>query len=126
MQDTAELLQARDAAHGPSEYPDSLPRSKARPEIDRAIRALVPTNRRIEIVALFDKRTTYGTIRHWRTGRRSTPQWALDLAAEKAAQIGALEPILRRAKTGPGKRINTRNIMAWHARNKDKKEKAPD
>ena len=46
---------------------------------------LVPSGRHADIVALFEHRTTFGTIKGWRKGRRRAPQWAWDIIAKRMA-----------------------------------------
>ena len=71
--------------------------------IDRAVRALIPRGTRAEILALFDDRVTWDTIRHWRTGKHGAPQWAIDRLRERAATTNDLRP-------GPGR---GGALMAW-------------
>ena len=58
---------------------------------------------RAEILALFDDRVTWDTIRHWRTGKHGAPQWAIDRLRERAATTNDLRP-------GPGR---GGALMAW-------------
>lgn len=95
-------------------------RTAVPPAIAIAIRALVPSGQHKAIEALLDNRARYGTIKHWRYGRRATPQWALDLVAIKLERISKA---LRKEKAAPGRAAGQINIATWHAR---KKEKAPD
>src|ERR1700732_3617003 len=44
------------------------------------------------LLALFQNRVAYVTIRNWRRGTRRTPQWALDvMATELRSRIAALQ-----------------------------------
>ena len=90
------------------------------PPIERAIRALVPSGRYAEITALFEARVPYSYIREWRRGRSKPPQWALDLCARRLAPYVELEASVRTAPSAPGRQINARNLMAYHARKKEK------
>jgi hypothetical protein len=83
--------------------------------MDRAIRALVPSGRRREILELFGNRVTWGAIRHWRKGRYKPPQWAIDRLRTRIAPILELEA---QAPTGAA-------LMAWlEAHGRRPKEKA--
>ncbi len=44
--------------------------------IDAAIRSLVPSGSRRDILALFDNQITWGAIKHWRKGRHAPSAWA--------------------------------------------------
>lgn len=79
--------------------------------IDHAIRVLAPDDRPQTLVALFDGRVGYHTIRGWRKRARA-PQWAVDLLRQKKSL--ELEAIAQ-MKTGPGSRAGYRNIGAWRA-----------
>jgi hypothetical protein len=73
------------------------------------------------MVALFEGRTTIGTIDQWRYGRRSPPQWAVDILRRRAAEIAKRA---EQVKATNGTRGHA--LKAWHARNKDQKKKASD
>lgn len=80
--------------------------------IDKVIRNMAPNDRPSTLVALFDGRASYHTIRDWRRGRYGPPRWAVELLQEKtAAHLAAIAQI----KTGPGSRAGYRNIGAWRA-----------
>ena len=91
------------AAGGPVMVPAPIPADKRPTAFDRAIRALIPRGTRTEILALFDDRVTWDAIRHWRTGKRGPPQWAIDRLRERAATVAALQ-------AGPG---TGGALMAW-------------
>lgn len=102
-----------------------LPKNHALPPIEHAIRLLVPSGRRAEIVALFDHRTTYGTIRGWRRGRRNPPAWAVQAIREATERV--FEPI-RRLAPGPGGNgvSGARQLREYHARRKEKVRQKAD
>ena len=51
--------------------------------------------RRATLLALFENRVTWSTIRHWQTGRRTMPDWARDiLRAELKRQIAERQHVL--------------------------------
>lgn len=70
---------------GPQSHPKPVP-------IDIAIRRLVPSGSRREILALFGNRVTWGAIAHWRKGRVEPPQWAVDSLRAYVAPVLAIEP----------------------------------
>ena len=51
--------------------------------VEAAIRYLVPSRSRADIVALFDQRAAYQSIMNWRQGRRHLPEWARELLTKK-------------------------------------------
>lgn len=82
--------------------------------VNRAIAALLHGRTEADlIVNLFDGRTTYDTIRQWQHGRRSIPQWAIDLLKSKVARINETVDALR---PGPGREVTRRNLTSWRAR----------
>lgn len=80
--------------------------------LDHLVRLLVPNDRPETLVALFEGRASYHTIRDWRRGRRGTPRWAAELLGHKAS---ILTVIASQIKTGPGKGAGYRNLGSWRA-----------
>ena len=68
----------------PQRHPSPLP-------IDIAIRRLVPSGRRRDVLALFQNRATWSAVCHWRKGRVLPPQWAVDLLRAYVAPVMAIE-----------------------------------
>jgi len=80
--------------------------------IDSAISLLARDNRPETLVSLFDGRASYHTIRDWRRGKNSAPQWAIDLLH---AKISAPLARLAQQKAGPGRGAGYRNLGSWRA-----------
>lgn len=81
------------AESSPQKHPGSFQVYTVTPAIDRAIKALVPSGRRREILALFGNRVSWSAIRHWRKGRAKPPQWVVDQLQQRyAAPIMEIEP----------------------------------
>jgi hypothetical protein len=55
----------------------------------------VPSGRRADILALFDNKVTWGSVKHWRKGRRNVPMWAIECLRRRTARLDELMP-------GPG------------------------
>lgn len=126
MQDPRNESDAPEGSICLEEYHETPATRGAPLPIAAALKRLVPSGRRADLIALFDGRAPWLTIRDWRRGRRSIPQWARDLLQEKAQQLHRdVDAILAVAPRGPGCRAGLKNLMAWHARNKDKKENPP-
>ena len=70
----------------------------APPLIADMIRTLVPNGKHADIMALFEHRTTFGTIKGWRKGRRPAPQWAIDLCVRRLAHSAKLMERARAAR----------------------------
>jgi hypothetical protein len=72
------------------------------------------------IVKLLDGKARRTTILDWRSGRRGTPQWALDLLAAKLRAQGierlTLAERASRAPPRPGLSAGAKNLAAWKAR----------
>ena len=68
----------------PIDHPRPVP-------IDTAIRRLVPSGRRRDVLALFQNRATWSAVCHWRKGRVLPPQWAVDLLRAYVAPVMAIE-----------------------------------
>lgn len=96
---------ARDHA-GKFKRPD-VPRNS----IDRAIRLLAPNDRPETLIALFDGRAGYHTIRGWRKRARA-PQWAVELLQAKHDARGS---VIAQMKTGLGREASYQNLAAWRA-----------
>ena len=91
------MAECQSSEHGLAMVPATTP-------IDTAIRRLVPSGRRRDILALFGNRVTWGAIAHWRKGRVKPPQWAVDCLRAYVAPVMAIE-----ANTRP----NGAELMAW-------------
>lgn len=78
--------------------------------LEKLIAWLAPDGRRETILALFDNRTTWNTIRDWRRGKRHVPQWAIDALTARGAMI---EATARQLKTGPGQSAGWRNVKGY-------------
>ena len=75
------------------------------------------------IIAILGKRASYGSIQHWRSGRRDPPQWACDLLADylrgrAAAMLAAADEV---QAVGQGER---RGVAATAARKAKRRAKA--
>jgi hypothetical protein len=64
-----------------------------RSDFDAALHALTEIpfrlsrdGRRAAMQAALDNSATWGQIKHWRAGRRSAPQWAVDILKNKLAR----------------------------------------
>lgn len=53
---------------------------------DRACCEIIPSRSHAAMVALFLNRVPYDTIKKWRQGKRSAPQWARAILIERARQ----------------------------------------
>lgn len=87
--------------------------------IDSAVRVLMPSAQHKDTAALFNDRVSCHTVRSWRRGVRSVPQWAIELAAARlmahGQQILALATMP--AQSGPGKGCKAaRNLHRYRAR----------
>ena len=91
----------------------------APPLITDMIRALVPSGKHADIMALFEYRTTFGTIKGWRKGRRRAPQWAIDLCVRRLARSAELMERARMARGTMGGNY-VPNILAHNARQMEK------
>lgn len=73
---------------------------------------MVPNDRPDTLVALFDGRASYHTIRNWRRGKNITPKWAVDLLRAKHDARGAAIDTI---PTGLGRAASMANLGAWRA-----------
>ena len=68
--------------------------------LERLIRLVCRTRNRQAILALFNHRVTWGSIKHWRKGRRPVPEWAREAinkaAAPKIEELTRLREALQR------------------------------
>lgn len=78
--------------------------------IDRAIREMAADDKPATLVALFDGRASYHTIRSWRRGQAGMPQWAIDLLRAKHDARGAM---LSTLVAGPGRSAGWRNVKGY-------------
>lgn len=63
---------------------------------DSAIRDMIADDRPATVVALFDDRASFHTIRDWRRGKLRPPIWAIELLrARLLAPLAKLEEIRR-------------------------------
>ena len=89
---------------------ESLARTVA--PLEKAIRLLAADGTQESILALFDNRTTWNTIRDWRRGKRKVAPWAIELIERKGqAVIQASKEIER----GPGQSAGWRNVAGYVA-----------
>lgn len=65
-----------------------------------------------DVVALFEHRTTYGTIKQWRHGRRNMPAWAVEIIRAKFERGAEL---IAGLKAGPGG-DGSRYLAAWRVK----------
>jgi hypothetical protein len=79
MSETGETPSTREQS-APIDVTESLPNLVATRPFYAAVASLLERPwPRSTLVALFGGRATYGAIRGWLYGRRSAPQWAIDL-----------------------------------------------
>lgn len=70
--------------------------------LERVLRQILPLPiRGADVVALFENRTTAGTIRQWRYGRRTMPEWAVIILQDRISKANSAAEML---KAGPGPR----------------------
>lgn len=126
--DSEELVNG--SALAPAGHLESLPARILPSAIDDALRELAPSGRRKDILALFDNRITWGTVKNWRKRRHPLPLWARDSLLAKLRPLieraALLEDAIRRepASRGVGS-AGAQTLMAWNARRAAAKEKAP-
>jgi hypothetical protein len=97
---------------GPRDHLGRFKRLDApRNAVDRAIRLIAPDDRPETLMALFDNRVGYHTIRSWRR-RGHAAQWAVDLLRAKDAARSA---VLNEMTVGPGKQVGRRNMASYQA-----------
>jgi len=86
----------------------------------RAIETLKPGATGSDIAALLDHKVSRHCALNWKAGRHPPPAWALALLAQKvraqASHRFAIAHDLDQMKTGPGRKAETRNIMAYNAK----------
>lgn len=86
----------------------------------RLLAAAYPDATISELVEIFDRRASRGTISDWRSGCQSMPQWARDILraklATQRAQLDAIILMIEEEKA-PGKRAGARNLAIWRAAN---------
>ena len=94
---------SKPSGRGPVMVPAPTRADNQTAPMDRAIRALVPSGERREILALFDNRASWSAIRHWRAGRWGPPAWAVDCLQQRVAPVMELKPVAARGVM----------LMAW-------------
>jgi hypothetical protein len=107
------------------EYPDHAPGRGGRPYLAPAKRLLGLSN--VQLRQLLGNRASDSAIRHWIRGRRTTPQWAIDildtaLARDIEAKQSERErlALAREAPLSSGYDA----LATWRARRAAQKEKA--
>ena len=78
-------------------HPAPFENDPATRTIRRGIRVFVPDGKHAAIVALFEHRTTIGTIRQWRHGRRRAPKWAVAIIDALVANLDEIRNDARAA-----------------------------
>lgn len=125
MTDRAE----RQERSAPSEYRDSLPAKPVTGQtaVIAALRLFMAGSPRREWPALFDRRVHWETVRAWRDGRRTVPQWALDMIAARCAPYSHAERLAHGAVPQIVNGITgTRALNAWRAAGRPQKQKPAD
>ena len=103
-------------------YQDPTPRVPGRPHLAPAMRLLGLSNR--ELRKLLGDRATDSAIRHWKHGRRTTPQWAIAILDNALARdIAERQAERRRLAIVPNYRPGSA-AAAWRQRRAAQKEKA--
>lgn len=73
-----------------------------------------------DLVTMLDDKVERTLALHWRSGRRGTPRWALELLAAKIqARASAMQQVaesIRSVPDRPGLSAGAKNLAAWHAR----------
>lgn len=131
MQSGTQNLAHDQEANASQSYRKTLATPPVPHDFERAILMLVPTRKHREICALFDNRVAYGTIKHWRRGRRDPPQWARDLLAARLEQDARECAVLaelcreqaRQAAIYESAHYRSRNIRAY---NRDRASLTPE
>lgn len=76
----------------------------SRTRLKQAFQTLIPSGRHTDYVAFFNDRVPYGTIAHWRAGRRPMPQWAVDIFRSRwHAYCAAIADTVEQLKPAPGR-----------------------
>lgn len=101
---------AEEGTNAPRDHSGKFKRLVApRNSVDHAIRVLARDDQPETLVALFDGRASYHTIRSWRKRARA-PQWAVDLLRAKTATWrAAVDAML----VGPGRAAGWRNVKGY-------------
>ena len=124
---------ARIKARGYRKHRNSLPSNRGTtPFWAFMVRHLEPPYSPAKLTAFFNKRASYGLIRHWRYGHCEPPPWAIELMRQEAhkriAVINAGIELLNKIRRHESAGIRgTRHLRAWRerkARERDEKEKA--
>ena len=85
------------------------------------IERLQPGADRLTLIAWFDGRAPWETIRKWKSGHLPAPHWAIDLLEQKELQrAAAMQAEIAAARQAreqlPGRRAGAKNLAAYLAR----------
>jgi len=107
MNDATQMIE-----RSPRKHPDAVLRAKRTCKaFDQAIRAAVPAGNQTAILELFQNRVTWNAIKHWRSGQRGVPQWAIDCVMARGRAI--VDPLLQVAPSaGNMGKFNLPNLRA--------------